>query len=367
MYKPEELMDKQKDSNENDDKDDENACKQIHNSLGWAKPFFENYTPGDYRSSTKMTVLIHILLSSKSLNERVTIFSQSIPTLNWIENFLNNHNRKYTAKNKQMKYLRIDGSTDSKVRADNIRSFNDLKNDILVMLVSTKAGSEGINLIGGNRVILFDVSWNPCHDHQAMCRSHRLGQRKKVFVYRLISCDSLEKKIFDLQLHKEGMSKRIIDDKAIERRLTRDDLEDIFDVSHDKDPVVELDKVDTLDDKILATIITKYPDYIQACYPQETVMKPEDNEKLTDEERKETVKEYIKKEEMIQKELENEVIKVTCSKCMKEFPLSALFDGIHLVTCEKCGKQFDLSKEDKGKLQNVLISLLSYYYYYYII
>lgn len=202
----------------------------------WAEPFFRNYIPGDYKTSVKMTVLIHILFRSKYFNEKVTVFSQSIPTLNWIQSFLDQHNKKYSDVRRQMKYLRIDGSTPAATRSDNIKRFNDKRNDIFVMLVSTKAGGEGINLIGGNRVVLFDVSWNPCHDHQAMCRSHRLGQDKDVYVYRLISCESLEKKIFDLQLHKEGMSKRVIDDTAIERRLTKGELQDIFDCTHDNDP-----------------------------------------------------------------------------------------------------------------------------------
>lgn len=102
-------------------------------------------------------------------------------------------------------YLRLDGSTTIKQRQKLVKRFNDPSEDQFVFLLSSKAGGCGLNLVGGNRLILFDMSWNPADDKQAAARVWRDGQRRKVYVYRLMTTGTIEEKVYQRQLSKEGL------------------------------------------------------------------------------------------------------------------------------------------------------------------
>ncbi|RQM20991.1 hypothetical protein B5M09_000202 [Aphanomyces astaci] len=101
--------------------------------------------------------------------------------------------------------------------------FNDPKSNSFAFLLSSKAGGCGINLIGANRLVLFDPDWNPATDKQAAARIWREGQKKQCFIYRFVATGTLEEKIFQRQLSKEGLQS-IVDDKEEVNSLSTKDL-----------------------------------------------------------------------------------------------------------------------------------------------
>ena len=105
-------------------------------------------------------------------------------------------------KDKGFKYLRYDGSMDIKERAQAVNKFFD-DPETKLLLVSTKAGSLGLNLTVANRVILLDVWWNPALENQAIDRVHRIGQEKDVHVHRIFINDTVEDRILELQNKKQ--------------------------------------------------------------------------------------------------------------------------------------------------------------------
>jgi len=127
--------------------------------------------------------------------------------------------------------LRLDGSKAVKARQPLVDTFNDPAHPSYVLLLSSKAGGVGLNIIGANRLVLFDLDWNPANDQQAMARVWREGQAKTCYIYRLICTGSIEEKIFQRQLAKEGLSRNIVDEQADEHRtFSKDELRALFKV-----------------------------------------------------------------------------------------------------------------------------------------
>ena len=91
--------------------------------------------------------------------------------------------------------LRLDGSVSISKRQTLVKQFNDLSANQFAFLLSSKAGGCGLNLVGGNRLVLFDPDWNPANDKQAAGRVWRDGQKKRVYVYRFLSSGTIEEKV----------------------------------------------------------------------------------------------------------------------------------------------------------------------------
>merc|ERR1712212_1128463 len=89
--------------------------------------------------------------------------------------------------------------------------------------------SKSLNLIGANRLVMFDPDWNPANDEQAMARVWRDGQKKQCFVYRMLAVGTIEEKIFQRQTHKKALSSCVVDqEEDVERHFSLSDLRDLF-------------------------------------------------------------------------------------------------------------------------------------------
>ena len=113
-----------------------------------------------------------------SSDDKVVLISNFTQTLDLFEKLA--RKRGYT-------FVRLDGSSTIKKRGKLVDNFNDPKSDVFLFLLSSKAGGCGLNLIGANRLFMFDPDWNPANDEQAMARVWRDGQTKPCYIYRLVS------------------------------------------------------------------------------------------------------------------------------------------------------------------------------------
>ncbi|KAI0114866.1 hypothetical protein F4814DRAFT_439957 [Daldinia grandis] len=157
---------------------------------------------GAYTLSWKILILLSILDECKRIGDSVLIFSQSIRTLDYIESIL---------KPKKFSYERIDGKVPTTKRQSVVKEFG--KGKVDVFLISTKAGGVGLNMTSANRVIIFDVKFNPQHEQQAVGRAYRIGQKKPVYVYRLVCGGTSEEKALNMAVWKMQLASRVVDQK----------------------------------------------------------------------------------------------------------------------------------------------------------
>ncbi|TFK42503.1 SNF2 family domain-containing protein [Crucibulum laeve] len=153
-------------------------------------------------------------------NDKIVLISNYTQTLDLFEKL---------CRSKKYGCFRLDGTMSITKRQKLVDQFNDPEGKEFVFLLSSKAGGCGINLIGANRLILFDPDWNPAADQQALARVWRDGQKKECFVYRFISTGTIEEKIFQRQANKQALSSAVVDEKEdTERHFSVDALRQLF-------------------------------------------------------------------------------------------------------------------------------------------
>ncbi len=187
-------------------------------SMGSGGPAFLNYSNVSW--SGKFLLVAKMLeILRKETKERMVIVSNYTQTLDIFGMLCNERN---------YPYVRLDGSTSAKKRQALVDRLNNPKDDVFVFLLSSRAGGCGLNMIGANRLILFDPDWNPATDKQAAARVWRDGQKKRCYVYRMFATGTIEEKIYQRQLSKEGLQGVVAEDISMESAISSGDLKELF-------------------------------------------------------------------------------------------------------------------------------------------
>ncbi|KAF7688995.1 transcriptional regulator ATRX-like isoform X2 [Silurus meridionalis] len=268
---------------------------------GWYREFVSDSDAKILEHSGKLTLLMEILHCAEQQHEKVLVFSQSLVSLDLIETFLELANKaKIEAKSsvykgKQMwvrnkDYYRLDGSTTATARKKWAQEFNNVRNTrCRLFLISTRAGSLGINLVAANRVVVFDASWNPVYDIQSMFRVYRFGQKKAVYIYRFLAQGTMEQKIYERQVAKQSLSSRVVDQQQIQRHFTQSQLRELY--HFQPDPCVQKHIVEPAD-KVLAVLLQCCGEAIVSFHEHDSLLGHRVEEELSMEERKEAWEEY---------------------------------------------------------------------------
>ncbi len=167
--------------------------------------------------SGKFENVIHTLENVLLRGHKVLVFSQFVKQLNIYRNYLDEE---------EIQYSYLDGATTN--RAQVVKEFTENK-DIKLFLISIKAGGVGLNLTEADYVFILDPWWNPAVEQQAVDRTHRIGQDKKVFIYKFITKDSVEEKILALQNRKKLVAESLITtEDSFVKSLSQEDIREIL-------------------------------------------------------------------------------------------------------------------------------------------
>ncbi|WP_158972005.1 DEAD/DEAH box helicase [Paraglaciecola sp. L3A3] len=163
--------------------------------------------------SAKLAALEELLVELKLNNHKALIFSQFVGHLQLIKQHI---------ESKGFSYQYLDGSTPQKERQKRVNAFQSGEGDIF--LISLKAGGSGLNLTAADYVIHMDPWWNPAVEEQASDRAHRMGQKRPVTIYRLITQNTIEEKIVALHQHKRDLADKLLSGNEAATKLSVDDM-----------------------------------------------------------------------------------------------------------------------------------------------
>lgn len=196
---------------------------QAHKQLS-GKP---GYNYGNPEKSGKMKVVGSLLDLWRKTGHKTLLFAQHRIMLDILERFVRSM--------PGMKYRRMDGNTPIQARQGMVDEFN-TDPDLHVFLLTTKVGGLGVNLTGADRVIIYDPDWNPSTDLQARERAWRLGQKREVTIYRLMTAGTIEEKIYHRQIFKQFLTNKVLKDPKQRQTFHLNDLHDLFSLGNDDAP-----------------------------------------------------------------------------------------------------------------------------------
>ncbi|KAI9562423.1 hypothetical protein GHT06_013393 [Daphnia sinensis] len=291
------------------------ACMQdpidqaLTSSNPWWSDLISENEINNIEHSGKFVVLMDILRECELIGDKLLVFSQSLTSLDLIEEFLAIEDFKNQTRstsdtngasiiicqsrclwNVNTDYFRLDGSTSSEQRLKWCRAFNDPQNPrSRLFIISTRAGGIGINLVGANRAIIFDASWNPSHDLQSVFRVYRLGQKKPCYIYRFVAQGTMEEKIYYRQVAKLSLSKRIVDEEQIDRYFGSNDLTDLYTFNADGQlslptSIREREDSSLLNDNLLAVVAVRRKEWVGGYQAHDSLLQNRPEEYLEDSE-----------------------------------------------------------------------------------
>ena len=177
--------------------------------------FIKDFNEG----SSKLEQCIEIVKDATEAGHKILLFSGYTSMFELIEKELNENG---------ITYFKLTGSTKVDERIRMVDEFNENK-DIKVFLISLKAGGTGLNLTGADMVIHYDPWWNASAENQATDRAYRIGQKNNVQVYKLITKNSIEEKIYELQQKKSQLIDNMLDTKtSFISKLSREEIMNLF-------------------------------------------------------------------------------------------------------------------------------------------
>ncbi|KAL4804008.1 SNF2 family N-terminal domain-containing protein [Aspergillus unguis] len=190
-----------------------------HPDLQNHKLLYKKANYGNPTLSGKMQVVRSLLELWKDTGHKTLLFAQHRIMLDILEKFVTSLSG--------FNYRRMDGTTPIQHRQTMVDEFNK-DPELHVFLLTTKVGGLGVNLTGADRVIIYDPDWNPSTDVQARERAWRLGQKRDVTIYRLMTAGTIEEKIYHRQIFKQFLTNKILKDPKQRQTFQLSDLHDLF-------------------------------------------------------------------------------------------------------------------------------------------